>query len=143
VPAADADERLRRLDRMVEEGIADLDEALKERIAALKATRDAAQAGLDRLRLAGSAASVLTPERLARFSEAMRHNLQEGAIAFRKTYLGSLVDRIEVDDEVIRIIGRKDVLEQAVMAGGTSQGVVRGFVRYWRLPAGGWILAFQ
>jgi hypothetical protein len=34
-----------------------------------------------------------------------------------RTYLGSIVDRVEVDDRKIRI-GRKDVLEQAVLANG-------------------------
>jgi len=43
-----------------------------------------------------------------------------------------IVDRIEVDDREIRILSRKDVLEQAVLAnGGPVQGV-RSFVRKWR-----------
>jgi hypothetical protein len=32
--------------------------------------------------------------------------------------LGAIVDRVEVNDRQIRIVGRKDVLEQAVLAGG-------------------------
>ena len=46
---ADADQRLRRLYRLVEEGVAELDGALKERIATLKAGREAASAALARL----------------------------------------------------------------------------------------------
>jgi site-specific DNA recombinase len=50
----------------------------------------------------------------------------------RKAYLGSIVDRIEVDDREIRIVGRKDVLKQAVLANGGLVPGVRSFVRKWR-----------
>ena len=63
--------------------------------------------------------------------QTMRQNLTSGAVQFRKAYLGAIIDRVEVDDTVIRIVGRKDVLEQAVLAGGPPPGV-RGFVRKWR-----------
>jgi hypothetical protein len=38
-------------------------------------------------------------------------------VPFRKAYLQSLIDVIEVDDHRIRIQGNKDVLERAVVAG--------------------------
>ena len=38
----------------------------------------------------------------------------------------------EVDDREIRIVGRKDVLEQAVLANGGPVAGVRSFVRKWR-----------
>jgi site-specific DNA recombinase len=53
-------------------------------------------------------------------------------IAFRKAYLGAIVDRVEVDDREIRIVGRKDVLEQAVLANSGPVPGVRSFVRKWR-----------
>jgi hypothetical protein len=53
----------------------------------------------------------------------MRENLTTGELPFRKAYLGSIVDRIEVDDCKVRIIGRKDVLEQAVLASASASGV--------------------
>jgi site-specific DNA recombinase len=62
----------------------------------------------------------------------MREKLTTGEVPFRKAYLGSIVDRIEVDDTVIRIVGRKDVLEQAVLANGGPVPRVRSFVRKWR-----------
>jgi hypothetical protein len=46
----------------------------------------------------------------------MRENLSSGSIPFRKAYLQSLIDVIEVDDTQIRIRGNKDVLERAVLA---------------------------
>jgi site-specific DNA recombinase len=47
----------------------------------------------------------------------MRENLTTGSMPFRKAYLRSLIDLIEVDDAQIRIKGSKDVLERAVLAG--------------------------
>jgi hypothetical protein len=45
---------------------------------------------------------------------------------------GAIIDRVEVDDREIRIVGRKDVLEQAVLASGDPAPGVRSFVRRWR-----------
>jgi site-specific DNA recombinase len=46
----DADDKLKQLYRLVEDGLTDLDEVLKERPNALKADRDRAKAALERLR---------------------------------------------------------------------------------------------
>ena len=66
-------------------------------------------------------------------------NLTTGEILFRKAYLGSIVVRIEVDDREVRILGRKDVLEQCVLASGSPTGQVRRSVRGWlaRTPFAG------
>jgi hypothetical protein len=45
-----------------------------------------------------------------RFSRAMRERLTTGEVPFRKAYVGSLIDRVEVDDREVRIVRRKDVL---------------------------------
>ncbi|NJO35237.1 MAG: recombinase family protein, partial [Rhodospirillales bacterium] len=60
-----------------------------------------------------------------------REQITSGDIAFRKAYLGAIVDRIEVDDRELRISGRKDVLEQAVIASAAGQTAVRTFVPKW------------
>ena len=44
----DADEKLKRLYRLVEDGLTDLDEVLKDRLNTLKADRDRAKAALER-----------------------------------------------------------------------------------------------
>ncbi len=46
--------------------------------------------------------------------------------------MSSLIDRIEVDEGAIRMFGRKDVLEQCVMAGAAANPGVRTFVPKWR-----------
>jgi hypothetical protein len=45
---SDADEKLKRLYRLVEDGMTDLDEVLKDRLTTLKSERDRANAALDR-----------------------------------------------------------------------------------------------
>ncbi len=67
-----------------------------------------------------------------RFAQSMRERLTGGDIPFRKAYINSIVDRIEVDDHTVRIMGRKDVLEQAVIANDRTQPVVHSFVPNWR-----------
>ncbi len=129
---AEADERLRRLYKLVEDGLAELDDVLKDRITALKAERDAAHAALARAQGANRPPIVISSDKVAAFGHLMRERLTTGDIPFRKAYLGAIIDRIEVDDAQIRIMGRKDVLEQAVMANGSPVPGVRSFVRKWR-----------
>ena len=62
----------------------------------------------------------------------MREHLASGEIPFRKACLGSRVDRIKADDRKIRVIGRKDVQEHAIIANGALTPGVRSFVRKWR-----------
>ena len=122
----------RRLYKLVEEGETDPDDLLHGRITALRADRDRARAALERARAAVRPAVDVSPIVVERFGEAMRERLTTGEIPFRKAYLGSIVDRVEVDDREIRIVGRKDVLEQAVLAKGGPVPGVRSFVRKWR-----------
>ena len=77
----------------------------------------------------------ISPIVVERFGTTMREKLTTGEVSFRKAYRGSIVDRVEVDDREIRIVGRKDVLEQAVLANGGPVPGVRSFVRKWRTKA--------
>jgi site-specific DNA recombinase len=89
----------------------------------LKADRDRAQGTLERARSGARPAVDVSPIVVERFGRSVREKLTTGDVPFRKAYLGSIVDRAEVDDREIRIVGRKDVLEQAVLAnGGPFQG---------------------
>ncbi len=72
------------------------------------------------------------PVMVERFGKTMREKLTTGEVPFRNACLGSIVDRNEVDDGEFRILGRKDVLEQAVLANGGPVPGVRRFVRNWR-----------
>jgi site-specific DNA recombinase len=114
--ATNADEKLRRLYRLVEDGMTEMDDVLKDRLNSLKADRDRAKAALERVTLHSSKAIQIDPALLEQFSRKMRENFTSGSIPFRKAYLQSLIDVIEVDDTQIRIKGSKDVLERAVLA---------------------------
>ena len=50
----------------------------------------------------------------------------------RKGYINSIIDAVEVDEQAIRIIGSKDILQAAIAGKQTENGNVRGFVRKWR-----------
>jgi site-specific DNA recombinase len=112
----DAEDRLKRLYRLVEDGVTDLDDVLKERLDRLKADRDRARAALEATKSRHGAEIRIDPALIESFGRTMRENLTTGSTPFRKAYLRSLIDVIEVDDAQIRIKGSKDVLERAVLA---------------------------
>jgi site-specific DNA recombinase len=112
----DADETLKRLYRLVEDGLTNLDDVLKDRLNTLKADRDRAHAALERTKELSTSQIVIDPALVERFGRMMREHFTTGSVPFRKAYMRSLIDVIEVDDNQIRIKGSKDVLERAVMA---------------------------
>ena len=122
---SDAEDRLKRLYKLVEDGLTDLDDVLKDRLNTLKAERDRTRAALERARFhVGGGAIAIDPGLIERFGRAMREHLTTGSVPFRKAYLQSIIDVVEVDDTQIRIKGSKEVLERAVLASraGTIDG---------------------
>jgi site-specific DNA recombinase len=113
--AEQAQTKLARLYKLVEDGLADMADVLKGRINALKLEHDRARAALERARTAVRPSVDISPLVLERFAAMMRENLTTGAVPFRKAMITSVVDRIEVDDTEIRIIGDKGTLERAVL----------------------------
>ena len=130
--AAKADEKIRRLYRMVEDGMTEMDELLAERLAALKAEREKAKAALERAQFQTRPEIILQADDIQRFSEYMSEKITSGDSAFRRNYLRSIIEGVEVDDKVIRIHGSKSALEQAVTNGDSVGKGVRGFIRNWR-----------
>ena len=116
---------------MVEDGVAEMDDSLKERITALQADRDTTRAVVVRATGANRSPVTLHAAQVAVFGTLMREHLTIGVIPFRTSYLRAIIDRAEVDDHQIRICGSKDFLEQPVAAAG---GRARGahFCRWWR-----------
>ena len=109
-----------------------LDDLLNARIADVKLAREKAQAALKRAKSAREDAADDGPIVIERFTRTMREKLTTGEVPFRKAYLGSLLDRIEVDDGEVRIVGRKEVLEQAVLATRQAEAGVHSLVPNWR-----------
>ena len=98
----------------------DLDEVLKDRLNTLKSERDQANTVLDRARPHAGSPIQIDPALIEQFGRTMRENFSTGSAPFRKAYLQSIIDVIGVDDAQIRINGSNDVLERAVLAGGTG-----------------------
>ena len=118
----DAEDKLARLYRLVEDGLTDLDDVLKDRLAILKADRDRAKAALERAKEHSTSRVEIDPALIERFGRVMRENFSAGSVPFRKAYLQSLIDSIEVDDHQVRIKGSKDLLEKAVLASQNGPG---------------------
>lgn len=129
---AECEERLRRLHRSIEDGIVELDDILRERIAVLKSQRDQAKAALDRAHAQCATATAIDAVKIDAFARLMAEKLDAGDTHARKTYIRSVVDAVEVGDRAIRIVGSKEVLQAAIAGKQTANGNVRGFVRKWR-----------
>ena len=128
----DTGDKLARLYRAIEEGVVELDAQLKERIAALKSTRDLAQASLERIATQAATSRALTPDRIAAFVDLVRQKIETADIQARKDYLASVVSEIRVDDQKVQIIGDKASLAAVIAGQQTAGGKVSGFVRKWR-----------
>src|SRR5207237_646177 len=94
--------------------------------------RDRAKAALDHARAQCGMAAAVNAEKIDAFARLMNAKLDAGDTNTRKGYINSIIDAIEVDDETIRIIGSKDILQAAIAGKQTENGNVRGFVRKWR-----------
>jgi DNA invertase Pin-like site-specific DNA recombinase len=129
---SDCEDRLKRLYRSIEDGIVELDDILRERTAALKAQRDRAKAALDHAHAQCGMPAAVNAEKIDAFARLMNAKLDAGDTNTRKGYIRSIIDAVEVDDQAIRIIGSKDILQAAIAGKQTENGNVRGFVRKWR-----------
>lgn len=131
--AAETESRLSRLYQAIETGLADMtDPTLKERLATLKTDRDSAKAAIERAYSELRPETRLTEEKIDAFAALMRENIANGPVPFRRAYLRAVIDQVEVDDEEIRIHGRKSELERLVMTNSVITAAVPSFVRKWR-----------
>ncbi|MCJ2133255.1 hypothetical protein MKK69_04100 [Methylobacterium sp. J-026] len=118
--SAGAEEKLKRLYRMIEEGMTDLDDNLRDRLAALKRERDRAEAALDRIHVNARPRAEIAPELIERVGRLMHEAVTTGEIPFRKARLQAIVDPAEVGADVIRIVGGKTALETASLDAGSA-----------------------
>ena len=129
---AQAKDKLARLYRAIEEGVIDLDDDLKTRIAALKDERDIAVASLERIAQQAVARSDVTPDRIEAFAELMHQKLDDGDVQARRGYLRSVISNIEVDDDRIRVTGDKASLAEVIAGRAAGAANVSSLVRKWR-----------
>jgi site-specific DNA recombinase len=112
-----AEEKLKRLYHLVENGLTDLDDVLRDRLNSLKSDRGRAKAALEATKSQIASDIHIDPALIERFGRSMREKFTAGSVPFRKAYLQSLIDVVEVDDNQVRVKGSKEVLERAVLAG--------------------------
>ncbi len=128
----DAEDKLKRLYRLVEDGLTDVDEVLKDRLNTLKTDRDRAKAALERAKQHSASQIQIDPALIERFGRTMRENFSTGSVPFRKAYLRSLIDVIEIDDHQVRIKGSKELLEKTVLASQHGQSWCSQTSTRWR-----------
>ncbi|MGJ4931561.1 recombinase family protein [Bradyrhizobium sp. HKCCYLS2038] len=130
--ATEAEERLGRLYAAIEAGTVDgTDPTLKERVAALKASRDRAVEALDYAKKSSATPIEIDPVAVDRFTRLMREQLLSGDVAARKAYLSSVVDAIIVSEDKIRIIGSNDNIRSTFGPQGQPSPRVRRSVQEW------------
>ncbi len=132
--AAESDARLKRLYDAIEAGVADLDDpALKDRIGGLKAIRDQAKADAERAQamLQHSGHQAVTPQMLSKFSRIARQRIRLEGGGYRRDHLRALVQRVEVAEGEVRIMGSKSRLLQTLVANGGANAVLTQGLK-WR-----------
>lgn len=71
----DAEQKLKRLYKMVEDGVTDLDDILKERLATIKLERDRTKTSLDRIKAHSAGPNTFSAEAIKAVWQAMRENI--------------------------------------------------------------------
>ena len=127
----DVETRLGRLYSSIEQGIVELDDLLREKIATLQAERRQVDAALDRVREASVVSVPVTEDMIESFARVMRLGISEGPIELRKAYLRSMVERIEISDDAIVIVGAKVDIERSIKASDLPLPKVRNFIPKW------------
>ena len=124
---AEATTKLDRLYALVEGGEAD--DLLTERITRLRNERERARQALAKLKAQAAPQVVVDAEMAVQFSALLGDKLANADVQAKKAYLRSIIDRIEVGDAKVQILGQKSTLRDAMAGRPTS---VRGFDREWR-----------
>ena len=113
----ETEEKLQRLYEAVADGMVQSTDSLKNTASRIEQRRE------ELLRLISYAdrkrqvpVHLLTPKNLERFSLAMRQAIRNPESRFRKAYLRQFVERVEVDDDEIRIRGSHAALAQGLAA---------------------------
>lgn len=113
---ADTTNRLRRLYALVEDGTAEVDDVLRHRIQVLRAEQARADAALGLASAQSNGGGKIDDGKIERFGQLMREKLDGGDVNARRAYIASVVSGIEVDDDIVRINGKRS-LEPTLRSG--------------------------
>ena len=130
--AVAAEEALQNLYRLVENGIVSPNEAtLKARLNTLQGLRDIAAGTWDRARAQLIEPLDVTGAEVDRFVKLMADGLRNGDIGGHKAWIASVADAIIVNDECIRIVGKKSNFIEPVKTGAPVSRSVHSSVQAW------------
>jgi hypothetical protein len=93
--------------------------------------RDSAIAARDRALATSSSPVTFDAAVVAEFATELRRRISEGDTAARKLWITSIVDKIEVTREKIRVIGRNDNFERGLNNRKSGKPTVRSSVQEW------------
>lgn len=130
--AAKAKAKLDRLYKLVEAGVQEIDDVLRDRLTNLRAERERLLADLKRARANVLPSVAIDAEKIEKFSRLVNQKLATGDVNMQKAYLRSFIDAVEVGNKRVRIIGRRTTLHSLVTGSSASSAIVRGLMRKWR-----------
>ena len=133
----EADGKIRRIVQMVSnELLAPDDPAVRAELDPLKARRSELANRITQLQREsghGNSSRALTPQKVEEVGRVIEAALRDGDPQFRREDLRLFVDRVEVGETEIRIIGPKPALATAATADQPNAAtLVPSFVRQWR-----------
>ncbi|MBL8642420.1 MAG: recombinase family protein [Rhodospirillaceae bacterium] len=130
----EADLRVSRLFDALENGTVTDSDIFRNRLTQAQAERQEALRLLtEAQRRANEAQTMLSPKKIAAFSKGIADLLRTGDIQFRKAYLRTFVDKVELLDGEVRVSGSKDVIAKALEMGLPPPGAgVPTLVQEWR-----------
>ena len=130
----DIDQRINRLYEAVESGMLTDADTLRNRMSNLQQRREEVMRLIAMTRRQLDAPrNIITSKKIDAFASAMRDRLSNGPVEFRKAYVRLFVERIEVDDNEVRISGAKAALSKALAEQDQLRpGMVPTFVQDWR-----------
>jgi hypothetical protein len=108
-------------------------------LAVRESQRDLAQASLDRVAVQANARAMITPDRLAAFSQLMREKLDTGDTQARKAFLRSVISQVEATAPYCGLSAHC-LLASVVGEDETGHSLASGLHRriapaYWCLPS--------
>ncbi|WP_159008420.1 recombinase family protein [Bradyrhizobium sp. S69] len=130
----DATKRLARIYDAIEDGFSDHnDKLLRERVDSLRLQRMEHENALAKLSARKHATAItLTPEKLARFSDAMRLRLRTADPGFRRAWLRLFVAEVCIGPDRIRLAGPDDAIFGLIEQHENLPAMVPNIDRNWR-----------
>lgn len=120
------DDKLKRLYKLIEDGVTEVDDGPQSCLNVLKADQDRSRPPSNRAKSHSSNTIQIDPALLEQFGHTMRENLASGSIPFRKAYLQSLISEVEVDDTAVTSKGKGCSRKRPAWPAGMGRSRVRG-----------------